>query len=292
MSDPALGTPRVSFSPTYPFGDASAETILRSSDGAEFYVHRAILSLVFPSSKRYSSYRSQNWLCRRLPDTKHFADARRLASGARQPHAPYSGDLFSDDYLSLTSNPELKSHLLETLSKQTNVLGSTGSRWIAGNSEWHVALEQRMMRLFSAPAALLYSSGFTENLGVLATPPQASDTIIFDQRIHTSCHAGMALSRTLPAACIQFAHNSIYSLRKCLVSVLASCPHMDGDVTPLEEIVSIINELVPSQSAHLMVDESHAMDSGTGPELQTDIFMFELFTYDLASHSLRYGQLF
>ncbi|KAJ7022357.1 pyridoxal phosphate-dependent transferase, partial [Mycena alexandri] len=192
-----------------------------------------------------------------------------------KPHAPYSGDLFSNDYLSFTSNPELKSHLLETLSKQTNVLGSTGSRWIAGNSEWHVALEQRMMRLFSAPAALLYSSGFTANLGVLATPPQASDTIIFDQGIHTSRHAGMALSRTLPAARIQFAHNSIYSLRKCLVSVLASCPQlrpgtstifvvvenvysMDGDVAPLEEIVSIINELVPSQSAHLMVDESHA----------------------------------
>ncbi|KAJ7784331.1 PLP-dependent transferase [Mycena metata] len=192
-----------------------------------------------------------------------------------KPHAPCSGDLFSNDYLSLTSNPGLKSHFLETLSKQTNVLGSTGSRWIAGNSEWHVALEQQMMRFFSAPAALLYSSGFTANLGILATLPQASDAIIFDERIHASCHAGMALSRTLPAARIQFTHNSIHSLRKCLVSVLDSCPQfrsgtstifvvvesvhsMDGDVAPLEEIIATIDELVPSQSAHLMVDESHA----------------------------------
>ncbi|KAJ6522325.1 hypothetical protein DFH09DRAFT_1423879 [Mycena vulgaris] len=46
MSDPAPDTPRApSFSPTYPFDDAPAETILRSSDGAEFHVHRAILSV-------------------------------------------------------------------------------------------------------------------------------------------------------------------------------------------------------------------------------------------------------
>ncbi|KAJ7739359.1 hypothetical protein B0H16DRAFT_1568656 [Mycena metata] len=54
MSDPALDsadTPRVSFSPTYPFDNAPAETILRSSDGAEFYVHHAILSLVSPGFK-------------------------------------------------------------------------------------------------------------------------------------------------------------------------------------------------------------------------------------------------
>ncbi|KAJ7112799.1 PLP-dependent transferase [Mycena crocata] len=172
-----------------------------------------------------------------------------------EPHSAPSGDLFSNDYLSLTSNPELRSRFLKTLSQQAN----------------------RLARFFSAPAALLFSSGFTTNLGVLGTLPQAGDVIVFDESIHSSCREGMSHSRTHPSARVSFAHNSVQSLRECLASVLEnnsqiraghatlfvvveSLYSMDGDTAPLADIVRTVKELVPAQSAHIVVDESH----GTG----------------------------
>ncbi|KAF7361358.1 Aminotransferase [Mycena sanguinolenta] len=150
-----------------------------------------------------------------------------------------------------------------------------GSRLLGGNSNIpHLALENRLREFYSAPAALLFNSGFHANECVLGSLPQSGDIIIFDEYIHASCHDGMKMSRANNAL-ISFKHNSLSSLKECILRALELNPgikarmatvfvvveglySMDGDVAPLKEIVELMKSLVPPESRHLIVDEAHS----------------------------------
>ncbi|KAF7327885.1 PLP-dependent transferase [Mycena kentingensis (nom. inval.)] len=188
-------------------------------------------------------------------------------------HSHPSGDFTSNDYLSLSSAPQLKEIFLAKLSQQGRTMGSTGSRFIAGNSPGHVALADRLKAYFRAPAALLVNSGFDANLGVLKSLPQKGDVVVYDQLVHESAREGISASRATTR--IAFKHNDVGSLREVLVEILDSHPavksghatvfvvveglySMNGDVAPLRDIVDVVKEHIPQAARHLIIDEAHS----------------------------------
>lgn len=124
----------------------------------------------------------------------------------------------------------------------------------------------------SSEAALLFNSGYSANLGVLSSVPQADDVILFDELIHNSCHEGMRLSRAYAKGNAHaFKHNDLADLAakleeptsrshakegRCVFVVVESLYSMDGDVAPLQAMT----ELCERHGAFLIVDEAH----GTG----------------------------
>lgn len=185
-------------------------------------------------------------------------------------------DFSSNDFLSLSTSPALRSAFIDELTKSPNfTLGSGGSRLLDGNSPYAVALEDEISAFHNASTGLLFNSGFDANAGVFACIPQSGDIIVHDELIHASVHDGMKMSRA--AKKLPFPHNCTKQLREilqCLVDedvmigkgpknvfiAVESVYSMDGDIAPLQEIVEIIDEILPYGNGHIIIDEAH----GTG----------------------------
>jgi len=184
-------------------------------------------------------------------------------------------DFSSNDFLSLSTSPLLRSAFLEELNRysSTFAIGSGGSRLLDGNSAYADQLEMEIAAFHNAPTGLLWNSGFDANSGMFACIPQPGDVIIHDELIHASVHDGMKLSRA--AKCIPFAHNSVSHLRQLVGTLVAkdeemrhgrknvfiaveSVYSMDGDLAPLTEIKDLKDELLPKGNCHIIVDEAHA----------------------------------
>jgi 8-amino-7-oxononanoate synthase len=190
--------------------------------------------------------------------------------------SPSSVDFSSNDFLSLSTSPLLRSAFIAELQKHTEFpIGSGGSRLLDGNSEYAIELEREIAQFHGAEAALLWNSGFDANSGLFACIPQPEDVIVFDQLIHASVHDGMKLSRA--AQRIPFQHNSVDDLKRIVLQLKAanerirsgetsifiaveSVYSMDGDIAPLAEIVVMIEEVLPKGNGRIVIDEAH----GTG----------------------------
>jgi 8-amino-7-oxononanoate synthase len=168
-------------------------------------------------------------------------------------------DFASNDYLGLSRSQELFNTIqkkLATLEIASN--GSTGSRLLTGNSPIIEQAEKTLADIFNAGASLLFSSGYMANMAVLSALPKRGDTILYDQFSHASIKDGLRLSQ---ATRLPFLHNDLNDLerkikkagRQCFV-VVESVYSMDGDVSPLEELV----DLCSRYNTHLIVDEAHS----------------------------------
>lgn len=171
-------------------------------------------------------------------------------------------DFCSNDYLGFASSKELldsSEFEISILNTQySNLLGSTGSRLLAGNSGYVEELEKKIATFHNSSAGLIYNSGYDANLGLFSALGQKGDTIIYDELIHASVHDGIKLSSV---SAYMFKHNDISHLEERLkiaegvvYVVVESIYSMDGDTAPLKEIV----ELCKKYSANLIVDEAHA----------------------------------
>jgi 8-amino-7-oxononanoate synthase len=185
-------------------------------------------------------------------------------------------DFSSNDFLSLSTSPALRSAFIDELTKSPNfTLGSGGSRLLDGNSRYAVALEEEIATFHNASTGLLFNSGFDANAGVFACVPQSGDIIVHDELIHASVHDGMKMSRA--AKKIPFPHNCTKQLKKILESLVEedvmigkgpknvfiaveSVYSMDGDIAPLQEIADLIDKVLPYGNGHIIIDEAH----GTG----------------------------
>ncbi|KAG8891364.1 hypothetical protein FRB99_003648 [Tulasnella sp. 403] len=183
-------------------------------------------------------------------------------------------DFSSNDYLSLSTHPTLRSLFLRKLSTADLVLGSGGSRLLDGNTFAHYALETRLKEFFGAPSALLFNSGYDANVAIFTTLPQPGDVIIVDELIHASVWDGCRASRASENL-RTFRHNDVKSLEDRINSFLAvredirlarssvfvaveTLYSMDGDFAPLQAIVGIVERLLPLGNGHIVVDEAHA----------------------------------
>jgi 8-amino-7-oxononanoate synthase len=186
-------------------------------------------------------------------------------------------DFSSNDYLSLSSSPILRTRFLHSLntSSQDKLLGAKGSRLLISGGA-HAELEDRLAQFFHAPAALLFNSGFDANVSLLASVPQQGDLIIADELVHASMHDGARQSRAIwDQKTHTFQHGSVTSLRRLCNSMVKkylgleegrrsvfvaveSLYSMDGTIAPLPEMVDALEELFPCGNAYLIVDEAHA----------------------------------
>ncbi|RPD54857.1 PLP-dependent transferase [Lentinus tigrinus ALCF2SS1-7] len=206
----------------------------------------------------------------------------------REPMPTTAPDLFSNDYLSITTNPHARQAFLEKVSQLPFVFGAAGSRLLTGNNNSHTDFETRMSDFFGGPGcrastAVLFNSGYDANLSFWSTIPQKSDAVVFDELVHNSIRDGMVASPLKAAGALYpFKHNSVASFRERVQNVLETHPNiasgegmlfvavetlysMEGDYAPLLQIFDAVDELIPKSSAHIMVDEAHT-SSLFGPE--------------------------
>ncbi|KAF8243382.1 putative aminotransferase, partial [Wilcoxina mikolae CBS 423.85] len=194
---------------------------------------------------------------------------RRTLSSFRTLTLPVAGavDFSSNDFLSLSSSPLLRSAFLSELTASpTFPLGSGGSRLLDGNSPYALQLESSISTFLHGEAGLLFNSGYDANAGFFACVPQPGDVVVYDELIHASVHEGMRLSRA--AEKIAFPHNDTAALEEILRKLprpgrnvfiaVESLYSMDGDLAPLVEIVAIMRRVFKGEGAHLVVDEAHS----------------------------------
>lgn len=139
--------------------------------------------------------------------------------------------------------------------------GSTGSRLLSGHRDLHQELEGAIASLKQTEDALVFSSGYLANLGVISAIVTQKDLILGDAYNHSSIKRGAKLSG---ATVIDYLHCDINDLqqkllryrslyRRCLIAT-DSVFSMDGDLCPLPDLITLANEF----DCMLLVDEAHA----------------------------------
>jgi 8-amino-7-oxononanoate synthase len=191
-------------------------------------------------------------------------------------------DFSSNDFLGLASSTTMRADYLAELQSMPQILGSTGSRLLDGNSGYVQNLEQRIADFHGAPSALIFNSGFDANAGLFSTVPQVGDVILYDELVHASVHEGMKISRAKHR--IPFAHSDVDDLKRCLEKALNDTQgkknvfvavetvySMDGDVAPLVEIMQLLRSYWPNgENGFLIVDEVNDLNVlGAGSDLIT-----------------------
>ncbi|WP_396654011.1 glycine C-acetyltransferase [Mechercharimyces sp. CAU 1602] len=166
--------------------------------------------------------------------------------------------LSSNNYLGLTTHPRLQKAAIAAVEQYGAGTGSV--RTIAGTFSMHERFEEKLAQFKHTEAALVFQSGFTANVGVLATILTKEDVVISDELNHASIIDGIRLTKAgrriykhADMEDLEKALQESQSARKRLV-VTDGVFSMDGDIAPLEQIV----ELAEKYDAIVMVDDAHA----------------------------------
>lgn len=171
-------------------------------------------------------------------------------------------NLSSNDYLGLGCDRELRATFLATLTPETFLPTSSSSRLLTGNFTIYEELESELARLFGTEAALVFSSGYHANSGILPAVSDSSALILADKLVHASLIDGIRLST---ARCIRYRHNDLAQLERLLaqhqaeyrqiIIVTESLFSMDGDQADLPALVALKRKY---GNVALYVDEAHA----------------------------------
>ena len=176
----------------------------------------------------------------------------------QDPSSSHGLNLASNDYLGLASHPDVIAAARRALERVGS--GSTASPLICGYTTVHAELERRLADFKGYPAALVFTSGYAANAGILSALLSRHDTVFADRLAHASLLDGIRLSG---ARLVRFRHNDPGHLRDSLAAapaggvrmvVTESVFSMDGDLAPLEELA----DAADAYGAMLMVDEAHA----------------------------------
>ncbi len=165
----------------------------------------------------------------------------------------------SNSYMGLTNHPKVIEAAVEATKKYGT--GMAGSPFLNGTLDIHKELEARLADYVGKEDAMLFSSGFGVNLGVVSTLTGREDYVILDEQDHASIIEGRRLSLSNYK---KYRHNDMESLEKVLKScdpdkvkliVTDGVFSMEGDVANLPEIV----RLAKQYNASVMVDEAHGI---------------------------------
>jgi len=196
-------------------------------------------------------------------DRVRAALAARDAAGLHRvlrPRAPGSDvlDLASNDYLGLAGDPRVTAAAGDAAREWG--AGSTGSRLVTGSTALHRELEQSLAQFCRAPAALVFSSGYLANVGVLTALGGPDVTIVSDAGNHASLIDGCRLSgspvRVVPHGDVAAVERALATASTdALLVATDSVFSVDGDLAPLAELHAVTR----SHGALLVVDEAHAL---------------------------------
>ena len=165
----------------------------------------------------------------------------------------------SNAYLGLTNHPKVKEAAIEAVKKYGT--GCAGSRFLNGTLDLHIQLEKRLAEFVGKEDAIVYSTGFQVNLGVVSCLTGREDYILWDELDHASIIEGHRLSFSTK---LKYKHNDMESLEKQLqkcepdkvkLIVTDGVFSMEGDVAKLPDIVA----LAKKYNASVMVDEAHGI---------------------------------
>lgn len=192
----------------------------------------------------------------------HRYRRRRVIEGEHGVQARVDGrDVLvfcNNDYLGLASHPELKAALIRAA--EAEGVGSGASQLITGYNAAHRALEQELADFLERPRALLLSSGYLTNVGVISALVGRGDTVYSDALNHASLIDGIRLSH---ANVQRYPHADMQALGQKLeeaspgnrLIVTDGIFSMDGDVAPLTELAMQAER----HHAWLMVDDAHGL---------------------------------
>jgi 8-amino-7-oxononanoate synthase len=171
--------------------------------------------------------------------------------------------LGSNNYLGLNGDHRVKQAACRAIKRYGT--GCTGSRFLNGTLELHLELEEKLAAYVGKPKALVFSTGFQVNLGVLTALAGPGDLIVCDKGVHASIVDAVFLARSQRRAELRFfRHRDLESLARILdqsppdqarLVVTDGVFSMEGDVAPVKELVDMCRHY----SARLFLDDAHGI---------------------------------
>ena len=163
------------------------------------------------------------------------------------------------NYMGMTFDPDVVEAGKRALDEFGS--GTTGSRVLNGTYQGHKECEEALKEFYGTKHAMVFSTGYQANLGLMSTIAGKDDYIILDADSHASIYDGCALGN---ANIVRFRHNSVEDLDKRLgrlpatggrLVVLEGVYSMLGDIAPIKEMVAVAKK----HDAMIAVDEAHGM---------------------------------
>ena len=186
--------------------------------------------------------------------------SRRLLESPQRARVTVDGREYlafcSNDYLGLAADPRLSAAANEGIARYG--VGGGASHLILGHSTAHHELEEALARFVRQPRALLFSTGYMANMGVVSALTGHGDAIFADRLNHASLNDAALVSR---AAFKRYAHNDLGALERLLKTTPArrrlvvtdAVFSMDGVIAP----VAALLELCERHDAYLFIDDAH-----------------------------------
>ncbi|OBG80185.1 8-amino-7-oxononanoate synthase [Mycobacterium sp. E802] len=195
------------------------------------------------------------WLADVEQQRRHAGLRRELRT---RPAVATELDLASNDYLGLSQHPDVLEGGVEAL--RTWGAGAGGSRLVTGNTELHEGFEDALATFVGAESALVFSSGYTANLGAVVALSGPGSLLVSDALTHASLVDACRLSR---ARVTVTPHRDIEAVEAALsarteeraVVLTESVFSADGVLAPLREL----HEVCRRHGALLLVDEAHGL---------------------------------
>ena len=185
---------------------------------------------------------------------------RYLLQSPQKPHIIVDGKSYlsfcSNDYLGLANHPQLIAALQQ--GAQQHGVGAGAAHLVSGHHTTHHQLENELAAFAGKPAALLFSTGYMANLGVVQALVGRGDTVFADKFNHASLNDAMQLSR---ATVKRYRHHDMTQLAQLLeqarsgrkLVITDAVFSMDGDLAPLPELLALCEQ----HDAWLLVDDAH-----------------------------------
>ncbi|BAW79972.1 8-amino-7-oxononanoate synthase [Candidatus Nitrosoglobus terrae] len=187
---------------------------------------------------------------------------RRILESPQGPEIQIDGrqvlTFCSNDYLGLANHPQVRVAFEQGV--QAYGVGSGAAHLVSGHSRAHHALEEALAEFVKRPCALLFSTGYMANLGLISTLLNRQDMIFEDRLNHASLLDG---GKFAGAGFIRYRHRNYSDLAAALVTSRARRKliatdgvfSMDGDLAPLTDLSIIAHRF----NAWLMVDDAHGL---------------------------------
>ncbi len=179
------------------------------------------------------------------------------------PVALYQGEevimLGSNNYLGLTTHPKVREAAQEAIKKYGT--GMTGSRFLNGSMKLHEELEEKIARFLGKEDALVFTTGYQANLGMLTALIGKNAVAIVDRYAHASIHDGC---RLMEGENIKFKHNDLSDLERILSDIpqdkgplvfVDGVYSMEGDLSPLPDVIRLSKKV----GARIAVDDAHGL---------------------------------
>ena len=200
----------------------------------------------------------QEWVARAAAQREQGGVVRRADAGRNPQTHRGLADLASNDYLGLADDARLRE--AATAAVERYGTGARASRVVTGTTAAHDDLERALTTLTGMPACLVFSSGYTANIGLLTALGDRDTLIVSDAHVHASLIDGARLSRSPVAIC---PHSDTDALARLLrtrtqrraVVVVESVYSVLGDAADLPRLAALCAE----HDALLVVDEAHGI---------------------------------